>query len=164
MEQERQQALEMKDKLVQDFQEIRDEFYRDFDQEDRTKPTHIKQPNGTYKIVRKLDMKPAWISESEGIEWLQKVDVFFDHLIHKIEDTNATFDEIRDETYIIIRTVDRDGNPATIDLATCSKEAFGIAMMRECLKEKNLQMRYAPNWQLFAKETAKYIMDAASTN
>ena len=164
MEQERQQALEMKDKLVQDFQEIRDEFYRDFDQEDRTKPTHIKQPNGTYKIVRKLGMKPAWISASEGIEWLQKVDVFFDHLIHKIEDTNATFDEIRDETYIIIRTVDRDGNPATIDLATCSKEAFGIAMMRECLKEKNLQMRYAPNWQLFAKETAKYIMDAASTN
>ena len=164
MEQARQQALKMKDELIVDFQEIRDEFYRDFNQEDRTKPTHVKQPNGTYKIVRKIDMKPAWVSEPEGIEWLSKVDAFFEHMEDKIEDTNTSFDKICDEIYIITRRCNRNGDDATIDLATCSKEAFEVSMIRVCLKDNNLQLQYSNEWKEFAKRTSKYVMSAVSTN
>lgn len=159
MEQARQQAFKMKDELVLGYKKIRDEFYRDFDQKDRIKPTHVKQPNGTYKIVKKLDMKPAWISEPEGKEWLQKVDVFFEHLANDLKDTNTSLEEIRDEVFIILRTVNKDGEPATIDPVTCSKEAFVIYIIRKCLKDEKFQMQYSTNWKYFGKEFAKYVMD-----
>ncbi len=149
MELARQKAFKMKDELVIGFREIRDELYYD----DAGKQ---KRPRDGFT--------PVWTSEPEGIEWLQKVDVFFDHLINELENTNALFGEICDEVYIITRTVNRNGDSTTLDLATCSKEAFGIAMTRICLKENNLQMQYAPNWQQFAKHYAKYVMSVASTN
>jgi len=161
VEQARQQALEMKDELILGYQRIRDKFYNETGGEiTEPKPKSKKQINRDYKTGhQQINIKPLWISEPEGIEWLQKVDVFFDCLINELEDTNTSFDEIRDEIFIIIRTVNRNGDPTTIDLATCSKESFGIAMVRICLKENNLQMQYAPNWKQFAKHYTRYIMD-----
>lgn len=145
MEKARQQVLEMKDELVQDFQKIRDKLYYDDDGKQ-------KRPKDGFT--------PVWVSKPEGKEWLQKVDAFFDILINEVADTNTSFDEICDEIYIITRTVDRDGNPVTLDLETCSKEAFNVAMIRECLKNEKLLMQYSLNWKHFAKNYTKYVMDA----
>lgn len=162
MEQARQQALEMKDELILGYQRIRDKFYDEIGKEiTEPKPKSKKQINRDYKTGRQdIRIAPLWIAEPEGVKWLYMVDEFFDHIINELEDTNASFDEICDEVYIITRTVNRDGDSTTIDLATCSKEAFGIYMTRVCLKENNLQIQYAPNWGQFAKHYTKYVMDA----
>jgi len=146
MEQARQQAFEMKDELILGFQAIEGKIYYD--------------DAGKQKRPRNNAFTPVWVSEPEGKEWLSKVDEFFEHLANGLKDTATPFEDIRDEVRIILRTVNKDGEPATVDIETCSKEAFVIHVMRYCIKDAKLQMQYATNWKYFAKEFSKYVMNA----
>lgn len=147
MELARQQAFEMKDKLVRDFREIKNNFPANF-------------PDDFPKIDRSEPTTSSWRTDRQGEEWLQKVDLFFEHLANGLKDTNTSLDEIRDEVFIILRTVNKDGEPTIVDPATCSKEAFVVCIIRKCLKDENLLMQYSTNWKHFGNEFAKYVMDA----
>lgn len=151
MEIARQKALEMKDKLVQDFQEIRNNFPEDFVREG----TSVKQTNGNYKIVMPV---PLWITDPRGEEWLQKVNIFLDHLTDTIENTDVSPEDISNEIYILFNKVSRDRTEADIDIATCSKETFVVHMVRECLYIEKLSIVCAKNWTKFAKIYTRYVM------
>ncbi len=146
MEQARQQALEMRDELILGFQKIKNNFPANF-------------PGDFPKLSKSGSTTSSWRTDRQGKEWLQKVDDFFDYILTEIEDTNTSLDEIHDEVFIILRTVDKNGEPATIDIATCSKEAFVIHMVRYCIKDANIQMQYSPNWKHFGAKYSKYVMD-----
>lgn len=162
MELARQQAFEMKDKLIRDFQEIKNNFPDNFP-DDFPKPKHVKQPNGTYKMIPEPTTS-SWRTDQQGEEWLQKVDTFLDHLTGAIEDTDVSLEDISDEIYILVKKVSRDGSEANVDIATCSKEAFVVHMVRECLYAEELSIVCAKNWTQFAKIYAKYVMSASLTN
>lgn len=144
MEQARQQAFEMKDKLVKDFQAIKSNFPANF-------------PDDFPKLSESEPTTSSWRTDRQGEEWLQKVDTFLDHLTGAIEDTDVSLGDISDEIYIIFNRVSRDGSEANVDIATCSKEAFIVHMVRECLYAEKLRIVCAKNWTQFAKIYTKYV-------
>ena len=145
MEATRQKALEMKDELVQDFQQIRNNFPDDFGE---GKPTALVS---TFK-------KPSWVFEQQGKEWLQQVDILLKHLMNDVEDTDVSFEEIVDEMYIILKTTNRNGEPAIINITACSKEAFAFYIARECLYYEKLNIVFSDTWKGFSKNFANYVM------
>lgn len=156
MEQSRQKALEMKDRLVQDFQEIRNNFPANFP-DDFPKPKHVKQPNGCYKIIHKPTTS-SWRTDQRGKEWLRNVDLFLDYLTNNVEGLTVTSEEIIEELRIAIKGVSADGKPGTLDIMTCSKEAFGVLILCDCLKKEHLPIIRAGNWHNFAVSYTKYLM------
>lgn len=158
MERSRQKALEMKDKLVQDFQEIRNNLPDDL-YKDRHKERHVKQPNGTYKITREMgSCAPPWVSDPCGEEWLQQAGAFLGYLHNNITGPESSLEEIYDEVFIILKTVDKNYEPATVDRTTCSKEAFVIALVRDCLKDEKIPLVFSNKWKEFANNYTRYLM------
>ncbi|KKN02130.1 hypothetical protein LCGC14_1120830 [marine sediment metagenome] len=146
MEQERQQALEMKDELVKDFQAMKSNFPANF-------------PDDFPKLRESEPTTSSWITDPQGEEWLQKVDTFLDYLTNDITGPDKTYEEITDEIYIIFNKVTRDRSPASVNIMTCSKEAFVVHMVRECFYFEKLPMACAKNWTKFAKIYTRYVMD-----
>ena len=156
MNESRQKALEMKDQLVQDFQEIRNKYPADFVGE-RHDQKSVKQTNGTYKLERSAPPS-VWPTEQQGKNWIQDIDLFLDHLSDNIEKTDDTFEEICDEIYTIIQGNSRDGTPCVLDYKTCSSIAFNVLMTFDCLKKEKMPITQSNNWHDFAVAHVKYIM------
>lgn len=155
MELTRQQAREMRDKLVQDFQEIKNNFPDNFP-DDSPKPKHAKQPNGCYKIVHKSTS--SWRTSQQGEEWIKDLDILLDHLSNNITGPDKTSEEIIDEISIVLKGMSKDGETTEIDCMTCSKEAFSVYVIRDCLKNEQLPISVATNWNEFAKDYSKLLM------
>lgn len=102
-------------------------------------------------LVDSFRQKDRW-------KWMPEADVLLDYLVNEVTDTDTSEEEITDEAFIILRTVDRDGNPATVDLATCSKEAFVIQLVRDCMFNEHIQLVFSSNWDIFASGYSKYVM------
>ncbi len=118
MDKTRQRALELKDDLVNAFQQKGVKFY-------------LPDP---------------------------ETNVLMDYLMNKISETGTSEEEILDEVFIIFRTVDRDGEPATVDLVTCSKEAFVIQLIRDCMMNEHIQLTLSNKWHKFAGPYTKYLL------
>jgi len=144
MELARQQALEMKDELAKDFQAIKNNFPDNF-------PDDFPK-SGSPTVS-------SWITDPQGEEWLQKVDTFLDHLTNDVTGPDKTYEEIIDEIYIIFNKATRDGSPASVNIMTCSKEAFVVHIVRECFYIEKLSMACAKNWTKFAKIYTRYVMN-----
>lgn len=91
-------------------------------------------------------------------EWFIEANAFLDYLTNNIADTETPEEEIRDEVFIIIRTVDKDGETAATDLTTCSKAAFVIQLVTDALRSKAAPLTSCSKWNKFAVPYAKYVM------
>lgn len=156
MEKARQQALEMKEKLVHDFQEIKNNFLANFP-DDFPKPKHVKQPNGCYKIVHKSTS--SWRTSQQGEKWIKDLDILLDHLSNNVTGPDKTVEETIDEMSIVLKGVSKDGEPMEIDCMTCSKEAFSVYVIRDCLKNEQLPISVATNWNEFAKDYTRFMAE-----
>ena len=103
-----------------------------------------------------FEMKEELILEQEKLQ--EKMAAFLDHLTNNIEGPDATPEEIVAELRIAVKGVDADGKPATLDRMTCSREAFGILIVVDCLKKEHLPIIQAGNWADFAVNYTKYLM------
>lgn len=156
MELARQKAFKMRDKLVQDFREIKNNFSNNFP-DSFPKPKHVKQPNGCYKIVHK-STSSRWRASQQGEKWIKDLDVFLDHLSNNVTGPDKTVEEIAEELSIVLKGVSKNGMAAEIDWMTCSKEVFAIYIVRDCLKNEMLPIFITPNWQAFARDYSKFLM------
>ncbi len=145
MEQTRQKALEMKDKLVQDFQEIRNNFPDNF----RDDSLKLKDSRSTTS---------SWRTDQQGEKWIKDLDIFLDHLSNNVIGPDKTFEEIVDEISIALKGVSKDGKPGNVNNTTCSKEAFTVCLIRDCLKNEQLPIFVATNWITFAKDYSRLLM------
>jgi len=137
----RQVAFRMKDTLVRDFHEIKEVFPAEHN-------------------LDRFARHQNWKSSSLGKRWFNDVDVFYEHLYNNITGPDKTFDEILDEISVIIKGVTRDGSKMDIDIMHCSDEAFGICMIRDCLKYHQMPMIQAKTWKKFAGKYTPYVISA----
>ncbi len=146
MELARQKALEMKDELVRDFQEIRTNFPDNF-------------PDDFPKIGRSGPTISSWRTSQQGEEWIKDLDIFLDHLSNNIIGPDKPSEEIIDEISIVLKGISKDGLAAEIDCTACSKEAFATYIIRDCLKNEQLPVFVATKWIEFAKGYTRLIME-----
>lgn len=135
----RQAAFRMKDRLIRDFQEIKKVFPAD------------------YNIDRS---KYSWRSTSLGKQWMENLDTFLDHLSNNITGPNETFEEARDEVRMILRGELRDGTKMDIDIMTCTEAAFVVCLVKDCIKNHHLPIIYSKNWKTFARRYTRYVISA----
>lgn len=135
----RQIAFRMKDRLVQDFQEIKRIFPAEHPLERSTK-------------------YPNWQSSPLGKQWFDDVDVFYEHLYNNITGPQKTFGETVDEVSVILKGVTRDGTKLDIDIMSCTEQSFAICLLRDCLRNHKMPMVQARTWRKFATKYAPYVM------
>ena len=92
-------------------------------------------------------------------EWKQEANAFLDYLSDDISDTETPEEEIYDEIFIIMRTVSKNGGPASIDLSTCSKEAFITQLVSDCIRSRSAAaILQCSKWVKFAGPYTKDVM------
>ena len=100
--------------------------------------------------------------QKDKLKWIPKADALLDYLVNEVTDTNTSEKEVTDEAFIILRGVDRNGDPATVDPATCFKEAFAIQLVRDCMYSERIPLTFSSKWDMLALRHTKYIMAAAA--